>query len=73
MTRALDAILALARRHGLRVVEDAAHAFPTSYRGRAVGTLDSDATVFSIYANNRANSCRLAAYGNASTHKYRHC
>ncbi|SEO05752.1 dTDP-4-amino-4,6-dideoxygalactose transaminase [Duganella sp. CF517] len=47
----MDAILALARRHGLRVVEDAAHAFPTRYKGRAVGTLDSDATVFSFYAN----------------------
>jgi len=47
----MDAILALARRHGLRVVEDAAHAFPTLYKGRAVGTLDSDATVFSFYAN----------------------
>lgn len=47
----MDGLLALARRHGLRVVEDAAHAFPTRYRGRLVGTLDSDATVFSFYAN----------------------
>lgn len=47
----MDALLGLARRHGLRVVEDAAHAFPTRYRGRLVGTLDSDATVFSFYAN----------------------
>jgi len=47
----MDAILALARRHDLRVVEDAAHAFPTLYKGRAIGTLDSDATVFSFYAN----------------------
>jgi dTDP-4-amino-4,6-dideoxygalactose transaminase len=47
----MDAILALARRHGLRVVEDAAHAFPTIDRGRLVGTLDSDAAVFSFYAN----------------------
>ena len=47
----MDAILALAKQHGLRVVEDAAHAFPTLYKGRAVGTLDSDATVFSFYAN----------------------
>jgi dTDP-4-amino-4,6-dideoxygalactose transaminase len=47
----MDALLALARRHGLRVVEDAAHAFPTRYRGRLVGTLDSDITVFSFYAN----------------------
>jgi dTDP-4-amino-4,6-dideoxygalactose transaminase len=47
----MDALLALARRHGLRVVEDAAHAFPTRYKGRLVGTLGSDATVFSFYAN----------------------
>ena len=47
----MDAILALARRHNLRVVEDAAHAFPTRYQGRLVGTLDSDITVFSFYAN----------------------
>jgi dTDP-4-amino-4,6-dideoxygalactose transaminase len=47
----MDAILALARRHGLRVVEDAAHAFPTMHHGRLVGTLDSDAAVFSFYAN----------------------
>jgi len=47
----MDALLGLARRHGLRVIEDAAHAFPTRYRGRLVGTLDSDATVFSFYAN----------------------
>lgn len=47
----MDGLLALARRHGLRVVEDAAHAFPTRYKGRLVGTLDSDMTVFSFYAN----------------------
>jgi dTDP-4-amino-4,6-dideoxygalactose transaminase len=47
----MDGILALARTHGLRVVEDAAHAFPTLYKGRLVGTLESDITVFSFYAN----------------------
>ncbi|MET0264452.1 MAG: DegT/DnrJ/EryC1/StrS family aminotransferase [Duganella sp.] len=47
----MEAIMAVARRHGLRVVEDAAHAFPTTLRGRLVGTLDSDVTVFSFYAN----------------------
>ena len=47
----MQAILAIARRHGLRVVEDAAHALPTTCGGRLVGTLDSDATVFSFYAN----------------------
>jgi dTDP-4-amino-4,6-dideoxygalactose transaminase len=47
----MDPILALARAHKLRVIEDAAHAFPTLYKGRLIGTLDSDATVFSFYAN----------------------
>ncbi|MEW6022572.1 MAG: DegT/DnrJ/EryC1/StrS family aminotransferase [Pseudomonadota bacterium] len=51
MACAMDELLAIARAHGLRVVEDAAHAFPTRYRGRLVGTLDSDITVFSFYAN----------------------
>jgi dTDP-4-amino-4,6-dideoxygalactose transaminase len=47
----MDAILALARAHGIKVVEDAAHAFPTRYKGRLIGTLESDVTVFSFYAN----------------------
>jgi len=47
----MHALLALARKHDLRVVEDAAHALPTTCGGRLVGTLDSDATVFSFYAN----------------------
>lgn len=47
----MDAILDLAAAHRLRVVEDAAHALPTHYKGQLVGTLGSDATVFSFYAN----------------------
>jgi len=47
----MPALLDIARRHGLKVVEDAAHALPTRCGGRLVGTLDSDATVFSFYAN----------------------
>jgi dTDP-4-amino-4,6-dideoxygalactose transaminase len=47
----MPAILAIARRHGLKVVEDAAHALPTTCGGQLVGTLGSDATVFSFYAN----------------------
>ena len=47
----IDAIVALVRPLGIKVVEDAAHAFPTMLGGRLVGTLDSDATVFSFYAN----------------------
>jgi len=51
MAADMDIIGRLARRHGLRVIEDAAHAFPTRHHGRLVGTLDSDVTVFSFYAN----------------------
>ncbi len=47
----MPALLAIARRHGLKVVEDAAHALPTTCGGAMVGTLGSDATVFSFYAN----------------------
>jgi len=47
----MPALLDLAKRHGLKVVEDAAHALPTTVGGRLVGTLDSDVTVFSFYAN----------------------
>lgn len=47
----MDAILTIAKRYGLRVIEDAAHAFPTIYRDKLVGTLASDVTVFSFYAN----------------------
>jgi dTDP-4-amino-4,6-dideoxygalactose transaminase len=47
----MPALMAIAQRHGLKVVEDAAHALPTTSGGRLVGTLDSDATVFSFYAN----------------------
>ena len=47
----MAALLAIARRHGLKVVEDAAHALPATAGGRLVGTLASDVTVFSFYAN----------------------
>lgn len=47
----MQAILALAREHGLKVVEDAAHALPATHDGALVGTLQSDACVFSFYAN----------------------
>ena len=47
----MQALLDIARRHGLKVVEDAAHALPTTCGGAMVGTLDSDVTVFSFYAN----------------------
>jgi dTDP-4-amino-4,6-dideoxygalactose transaminase len=47
----MTALLAIAKKHGLKVVEDAAHALPTTCGGKLIGTLDSDVTVFSFYAN----------------------
>ena len=47
----IDAILAFARRRGLKVIEDAAHAFPAHRSGRMIGSWELDACVFSFYAN----------------------
>lgn len=46
----MPAILEIARRYDLRVIEDAAHALPSTANGNMIGTLSSDATVFSFYA-----------------------
>jgi dTDP-4-amino-4,6-dideoxygalactose transaminase len=67
-------ILCLARRRGLRVIEDCAHALGATYRGREVGSF-GDAAIFSfqilkplntlggglVYASDRALGHRLAA------------
>jgi dTDP-4-amino-4,6-dideoxygalactose transaminase len=45
----MDPILDIARTHRLKVIEDAAHALPSRYMGRMVGTL-GDITCFSFYA-----------------------
>jgi dTDP-4-amino-4,6-dideoxygalactose transaminase len=45
----LDALRALAARHDLAMVEDAAHALPASYRGQRVGS-GTDPVAFSFYA-----------------------
>lgn len=44
----MDAINAIAKKHNLRVIEDAAQAHGTTYKGKKVGTL-SDAAGFSFY------------------------
>ena len=44
----MDPILAIARRHGLRVIEDCAQAHGARYHGQAVGTL-GDIGCFSFY------------------------
>ncbi|MGH2951619.1 MAG: DegT/DnrJ/EryC1/StrS family aminotransferase [Solirubrobacterales bacterium] len=53
----LDPILGIARRHDLRVVEDAAQAHGARYRGRRAGSL-ADAAGFSFYPTKN-----LGAYG----------
>ena len=45
----LDPLFELAAAHGLHIIEDAAHAVPTSYRGTMVGSRDNFAS-FSFYA-----------------------
>lgn len=46
----MEAILKIAKKHNLKVIEDAAHALPTLYKNKLIGTLESDFTVFSFYA-----------------------
>ena len=53
----MDEILAVARRHGLKVVEDACQAHGARYRGRPAGSL-GDAAAFSFYPGKN-----LGAYG----------
>lgn len=46
----MDAILEIARKHGLAVIEDAAHAIGAEYNGQKVGNLDGSlASCFSFY------------------------
>lgn len=53
----MDPILAIARRHGLKVVEDCAQAHGSMYKGRKCGTF-GDAAAFSFYP-----SKNLGAFG----------
>lgn len=45
----MDEIHALAKKHHLRVLEDAAHALPSEYKGKRIGQI-SEFTCFSFYA-----------------------
>jgi dTDP-4-amino-4,6-dideoxygalactose transaminase len=55
----MDPILALARKHGLKVIEDAAQAHDAEYRGRRTGSI-GDCACFSFYPGKN-----LGAYGDA--------
>lgn len=83
----MDAINDIAKRHGLRVIEDAAQAHGTKYKGKRVGTL-SDASGFSFYpgknlgalgdggcvvTNDKVIADKVRALGNyGSDYKYHH-
>lgn len=51
----VDGLTAVAKRHGLHLVFDAAHAFGSSYRARMVGSF-GDAEVFSFHATKVLNT-----------------
>ncbi len=51
----LDEVMAIGRRHGLTVIEDAAHAIGAEYKGRRVGSV-ADMTCFSFYATKNITS-----------------
>lgn len=47
----MDEIYALASKYNLKVIEDAAHSVPSSYKGVSIGALEkTDITCFSFYA-----------------------
>lgn len=47
----MTALRNLADKHGLRILDDAAHALPASHNGSIVGKSGADVTAFSFYAN----------------------
>lgn len=52
----LDPILAIARRHGLTVIEDAAQAHRAEYKGRRIGGI-GDLSCFSFYPGKNLGAC----------------
>ena len=47
----LDEIISLCKSKGIFVIEDAAHAFGSNYNGHKIGNSESEAVIFSFYAN----------------------
>ncbi len=52
----MEPILAIARRHGLRVIEDCAHAIEATYRGQPAGLM-GDVGCFSFYPTKNVATC----------------
>jgi len=51
----MDAVMALVKKHDLYLIEDAAHAYGTEWRGRKVGSFGRSSTI-STQANKLMNS-----------------
>lgn len=51
----VDAIAAIAEKHGLKVIYDAAHAFGVTYKGKGIGNY-GDASMFSFHATKVYNT-----------------
>lgn len=60
----MDALYALARERGLRVVEDAAHAIGSRWRGKPIGSF-GDLVVFSFHPNKNMTSIEGGAVSTA--------
>ena len=52
----MDEIISIARKHGIKVVEDAAQAHGSRYKGRRVGSL-GDVACFSFYPTKSLGAC----------------
>jgi perosamine synthetase len=67
----LDAIMLIAKRHGLLVVEDASEAIGAEYRGRKIGNTNTDITVFSFYPTRQIATGEGAAiaFGNVDAYE----
>ena len=61
----MDRTLAIAKKHGLRVIEDAAHAIGSEWRGRRVGSF-GDLAVFSFHPNKNMTTIEGGAIAGGS-------
>jgi dTDP-4-amino-4,6-dideoxygalactose transaminase len=58
----MDPILALAKEHGLKVIEDTAQSIGAQYKGRQAGTMGSSAPTASSPARTSADSATVACW-----------
>ncbi len=61
----MDRLYAIAGKHGLRVIEDAAHAIGSSWRGRRIGSF-GDLVVFSFHPNKNMTTVEGGAISGGS-------